>query len=232
MADDSRILITPEFRISYPQLVTPKKFQNKGEPTFTLEMIFDPEALSKFQLLDEAPADPKNPFFDVDVQQMILAVIKGKWGADTYSKDEWVRNWPVKSGDILANKRKGKGKEAILGKKLIKCKASAEYPPELLYLEDGVTKAINRGVDSQLVKAKALFVGGFYGFAEVTAKALDTPQGKFVTFYLNSIKLTREGERLGGESLMRRFDQSGVSGGVSGVDPTSGMGDDDSDIPF
>lgn len=226
MSDDSRILITPEFRMSYPQLVQAKKFQNKGEPTFTLEMIYEPEDLSKFQLLD----DTTNKFLDVDVQQMVLAVIKGKWGADSYDKEEWGRNWPIKSGDIIANKRKGKGKEALLGKKVIKCKASAEYAPELLYVEDGVTKAINRGADSQLTKAKSLFVGGFYGFAEVTCKALDTPQGKFVTFYLNSIRLTREGERLGGESLMRRFDQTGVAGGVSSVDPTQGMTDDD--IPF
>jgi hypothetical protein len=209
MADDSRILITPEFRMSYPQLITPKKFQNKGEPTYNLEMIFDPEDLAKFKLLDETPADPANPFIDVDVQQMILQVIKGKWG-DINVKQEFATSWPVKSGDTISAKRKGKGAEALLGKKVIKCKASAEYPPRLYYTDDdGERKEI------------------YHAFAEVTAKALDTAQGKFVTFYLNSIKMTRRDEKFGGGSIFDKFDQSGVTGGESNVNPLT-----EDDIPF
>lgn len=233
MADDSRILITPEFRMSYPNLINPKQFQNKGEPTYSMEMIFEPEDLAKFKLLDESPADPQNPFIDVDVQQMALAVIKGKWGADSYNKDEWVKNWPIKSGDALAERRRSNGKKALdayLGKRVIRCKASADYPPRLYYQENGERKEIVRGSDTAMNKGKQIFVGGFYAFAELTVKALDTAQGKFVTFYVNSVKLTREGERFGGPSMMDRYDQSGVSGGQTAHDPTTGMTDDD--IPF
>jgi hypothetical protein len=228
MADDSRILITPEFRMSYPNLITPKQFQNKGEPTYSMEMIFEPEDLGRFKLLD----DPSGKFVDVDVQQMCLAVIKGKWG-EIDVKSEFARSWPVKSGDTLAENRKSKGKKALdayLGKKVIRCKASANYPPRLYFQEDGERKEIVRGSDTSTTKGKQLFVGGFYAFAELTVKALDTAQGKFVTFYVNSVKLTREGERFGGPSMMDRFDQSGVSGGQTAHDPTAGMTDDD--IPF
>lgn len=226
MANDSRILITPEFRMSYPQLVVPKRYKNKGEPTYNLEMIFAPEDLKKFKLLDESKGD----FIDVDVQQMCLAVAKGKWGDGLNVKTEFATKWPIKSGDVLSAKRKGKGAEALLGKKLIKCKASAEYAPTLYFMEEGERKEISRGSDVSSAKGKALFVGGHHAFAELTVKAVDNDNGKFITFYVNTVMFTREDEKFGGGSIFDRYDQSGTQGGESSVDPTQGMSDDD--IPF
>lgn len=231
MSTASRILITPECRMSFPNLVKPRAFQQggkeKGEPRYSVEMIFDPNDLGKFKAPDEASGG----FVDVDIRQVAADVAKEKW--PDINVKESVQNrslgWLINDGAAKADARKEKGKDSehYRGMKIISAKASVEYPPRLLVPTSDGRKTVMRGLDSDESLAAQYFVGGNYAIAEVNVKAVDTPQGRYVTCYLNSIKFTRQGERLGGASLMERFE--GIEGGESDHDPTEGM---DDDIPF
>lgn len=220
----SKILITPEFRMSYPNLVTPRAFKGKsGEPVYNVEMLFPAEQLEEFKLFDEKAQE----FITVDVRQVASAVAKEEWaGIDVKAEFQVGKNWPILTGDDLADKKDAAGKsgDAYRGMKVIRAKASNEYPPRLYCSEDGQRKQLVRGLETDENRAKQLFVGGHYAFAEVTCKAQETPQGKFITFYINSVRFLREGERLGSPSLMDRFD--GVQGGQEDYDPTAGMDDE------
>ena len=231
MAGSTHILITPEFRFSYPKLVVPKPFmQNgkaKGDPNYGLQMIFEPEDLERFKLFDE----DAGTFVDVDIRKICAQVAKDEW-PDLNLKEavaEKELSWPIVKGDKLAAKAEAKKKESehYKGMEVISASASQEYPPMLYVTENGKRKQIVRGLDTDEQKAKQLFdVGGNFGFAEVTVKAGDV-NGKYVKFYVNSVRFTKAGQRLGGTSMMDRFD--GVMGGESDHDATEGL---DDEIPF
>ncbi len=103
-----------------------------------------------------------------------------------------------------------------------------EIPPRLYCIEDGKKRQLVRGLDSDMEKASQLFRGGSYVYAELTVKAVKTPQGKFVTCYVNGVVFVKQGEMLGSPSMMDRYD-GGITGGESDYDPTEGL---DDDIPF
>jgi hypothetical protein len=63
-------------------------------------------------------------------------------------------------------------------------------------------------------------------FAELSIVAGDTPN-KYVTCYINSVRFHKDGARLGGTSIMDRFE--GVAGGAADHNPKS---EDDDEIPF
>lgn len=222
----SRILITPEFRLSYPNLVTPRAYQDKGDKKYSLEMLFDPESMGKFKAPDEA----SGTFVDVNLAQIAAEVAKEEWNGINVKEavGSGALGWPINSGDAKADKREMKKKSGdhYRGLKVISAKASLEYPPTLYVKKtDGGWGRMMRGMDSEESQANNLYAGGNYCFAEINVKAVETPQGNFVTVYVNSVKFLREGERLGGQSLMERFD--GIGGGQSDHDPTAGMGSDD-----
>lgn len=229
----SRILITPPFRLSYPNLVEPRAFQQngkpKGDPKFSFEMLIEPDNLENFKLHDETT----DTFVPVDIRKICVQVCKETWGSDFDVKTEFADKWPVKKGDVEADKKEAKGKDGDVyrGLYVINAKANEEFPPRLYYKADGKRKQIARGLDTDEARAKQLFAAGNYCFAEVTVKALETPQGKFIAFYVNSVMYLKEGERIGGNSLMDRFD--GIEGGISDYDPTEGMAEEtlDDEIP-
>ncbi len=235
----SRILITPTFRMSYPNLLKARAFgkksdQDSGDPRYSVEQIYDAESLTKFQIFDEKV----QKFVDVDVRRVAAAIAKEEW-PDLSVKDAvaaGVLGWPIKDGDQHAAKREIEGKknsEQYLGKKIMYAKANVDYPPRLYYMKDGKREQIVRGTTAGDQLATQLFYGGAYAFAEITVKAVLSGSNKFVTCYLNSIRFVKDGDRFGGGSMMDRFD--GIDGGTADIDPTGGVetgADADDDIPF
>lgn len=222
------ILITPEFMMSYPEsLIKPQQYNNKGPYRYSVEMVFDPDDLASFK----RPND-QGEFEDVDIKKVLSQVAKSEW-PDINVKEAVSSGdlrWPITKGDKKADKREQKGKksEYYRGKEVITAKTGEEFPPRLYYVEGGKLKQIARGMDSEEAKARNMFRGGNFGYAEINIKAIEINEIKHIVFYVNSVRYTREGERIGGMSMMDRFE--GVSGGVSDHDPTEGM-DDDDDIP-
>lgn len=230
----SRILITPTFRMSFPALVKPRAFsgdgrqKDSGEKSYSVEMILAPEDLGKFKMVD----DQSGEFTDVDLKQVLAAVAKEEW-PDVSVKESVEKgnlHWPIRDGDAYADDREGRGKKGndhYRGHKVVRLKASEEYPPRLYYTENKERKQVVRGSDSSEQRANQMFYGGAYAFAEITVRAIEVSGKKYLTCYVNSVKFVKGGERLGGKSLMERFD--GVEGGESDYDPTEGL---DDDIPF
>jgi hypothetical protein len=215
--------------------VTPKPFEEdgkpKGDPVYSVEMLFDMDSLTKFKQWD----DDKGTFIEVDVQRLAVTLLKERFGADFDAKAAHQHgglHWPFRKGDTLAETKgaKGdhyKGKMVIRGKalSLIKDKPNA---PRLYFVDsDGKRKELSRGLDSNIHRANDLFYSGAYFFAELSMVADETAQGKYVTFYVNSVRFVKDGERLGSSSLMDRFD--GIQGGAAAVDPTKNL---DDEIPF
>jgi len=221
-----RKVITSEFRMSFPALALTTQYQNKGDPYYSTEMIFDPEALENFRVYDEKTGE----FEIADFKKLAVAVAKEVW-PDLDIKEAAANgslHWPVAQGTPLADagKEKGKNREAYRDKVIVRGKASGEYAPTLIYTENKERKKLAREFEADLAKAKALFAGGNYAFAEINLKAHEVSGTKYITSYLNAIKFTRTGERLGGQSVMDLFD--GTQGGQEDYDPTTGV---DEEIP-
>ncbi len=241
MANEMIRLISPVLRMSFPNVVEPKAFKKgnvTGQPNYNTSLFGEPDLLRKFKRVNEK-GDALVDCFLVDVA---MEMVKKTWASDTDTPEKlnvfiqalnMNKMWPFADGTKAADDPKAQGKSEFLrGQKIIRCGSTEKIPPALHVREkkDGkvVTTLLNRGVPSDMARAKALFVGGNYAYAELSCTAGDTPQ-KHVKFYLNSLVFVKQGERLGqAQSLIGKFD--GIEGGIDDQhDPTAGMSDD---IPF
>lgn len=235
MANDnpSRTVLSSTFILSFPNLLTPKQYQGKGDPFFSMEMIFDTPDLEKFRLWN----DESGTFEEIDIKRLLVELAKEKW-PDINVKEAVVHGglfWPVKNGDKHADGREAKGKknnDHYRGMSIINAKSSADYPPRLYYMDGKLRRQVDRVTDAGKQVVSQKFYGGAKCFAELNVVAQETPQGKYLSFYVNAVRFVKDGERLGGMSAMDRFD--GIHGGESDYDPTDGMSDeiDDDEIPF
>lgn len=228
------LLITPPFTLGYPNVIEPRPYMEggkvKGDPKFSMEMIFDPGDMGSFKL----PTDDGG-FQDEDIAKVYVRAAKRAFGDDFDVKAAAAHGglkWPLLSGEKLMEKKISKGKkpESVAhyeGKKIISATCSQDYPPTLKYTEGGQRKQINRGLDADVQKAKGLFYGGAVCIAELSIKGMEVDERKYIVTYFNSLMFIRNGERLGGQSLMDRFD--GIDGGQSDHDPTAGL---DDEIPY
>lgn len=239
MADDtpSKVLLTPIFRMSYANLVKPKKAKDRkgreqGDPKYSLQHLFKPEDMDKFRMQDP----DSDAILTVNLKTVCKDLAKQKWPdeplAEVFPKDKsgFLKGWPVRSGDKLAElknaKKKGTG-DAYLGTEVISSKSNQEYRPRLMVRgEDGNLQTLDlEQNDEGKFKNKAdadtaekLFRSGSYATAEITLRPVETEQGNYITCYLNKVKFVKEGPRLGGGGgLMERFD--GIDGGESDYDP-------------
>lgn len=228
-------LITPVFRMSYPNLLKAKPYMEngvaKGAPRYSLQMVFKPEDLGKFKAWD----GEKGEFVDMSLPHVLANLAKGMW-PDMNVKEAVKHDglhWPIK--DALAEaERRSKGRElsevireAMAGNKLISTDTLETMPPHLYYSDKGQRKEIARGTTDGDAMIARMFTGGNYGYAEVKVKVGTAGTNKYLKLYLNSVRYVREGEKFGSEGLMARYD--GVSGGEANTDPTEGM---DDEIPF
>lgn len=226
----SLLLRTPTFRMSHPNLVVAKPYVDpntgrKGEPTFNAEMLIQPDDIAKFQVRRDSGWE------DIDVQRAMAEVAKMEW-PDINIKEAVANRglrWPLVDGNKKKAEREAKGKkgDAYEGVKVIPIKSKEDYPPQLFVVDNGKFRELNRDEAEDKRKAESLFVGGYYAKANVNVRAMETPQGRFVVFYVNGVVFVKQGERIGGMSPEERF--GGIEGGMADYDPTDGM---DDEIPF
>lgn len=228
-------LITPEFRLSFVNLVIPQPYMEngkpKGDPYFSLEMLFDPEDMKSFKRWDEDAQD----LIDVDVARICVEAAKNAWPGINVQEEFTVGdNWPIHDGDAHADAKEAAGKKNVdhyRGIKLIKAKTNQDIPPRLYIMEKGKRVQLAQAIEADANRAKQLFAGGNYAYAELSCAGVMSGKNKYITFYVNSVVFTREGDRLGGSSLMDRFE--GYKSQTTDYDPTDGMdGDLDDEIPF
>lgn len=231
--EDAKIsILTPNFRMSYPKLDKPVPFMRngkpQGDPKFSLQMIFQPEDMGKFKMVGDG-----DEIVDVDISKVCKDLAMKRWPGrelpDLFpKKSNGLTNWPIKKGDTLVqlegNKAKPKNVDHLEGMYVITATGSAKYPPQLRYRDKGQIVTLDRESEADMKIVKKLFgVGGYYASAEISLMAHEVDDKCYVTFYLNKVMFKKEGERLGGQSLMDRFD--GLDGGESDVDPTAGDND-------
>ena len=237
-------LVSQPFILSFPEIVEPKAYKPKGAtepkggPEYSFEAISEPDDLTAWDIFDQEKGD----FIKGDVQKRIVKLAREKWGAD-YNVVDAVKTkdlgWPFKSGDQKADD-KGSKAEHYRGKKSWRAHAKPVINGRInkpsLYesVDGGKLIKLMRSTEAGKARIDELFYGGAICTAEVSAVALETPQGKFVTLYFNSLVFERDGERLGGGSKIEKL--RGVEGGSTDYDPTKNMGDGadslDDEIPF
>lgn len=226
------ILRSPMFRMSFPNVIEPRAYMGTGAKTFGVEMLLNPDDLGKFQLLtDEKDESGASIWEEVDVQKLMVKIAKDAW-ADINVKEAVKHGgltWPLIDGDKKAADREAKGKKGDIykGYKVLKASSNEEYAPSIHIIDGGVYRELDRNSESDMAIAKTRFVAGYYAKASLSCKAIETPQGKFIKFYMNAILFVKDGERIGGMSTADRF--GGIEGGSSDYDPTEGM---DDEIPF
>jgi hypothetical protein len=217
--------------MSYAKLVKPAPFiengKPKGDPVYSTQAIILNDDMASFHDWD---AD-KGEFHDVELARVCASLAKAEW--PEMSVKEAVAhgglNWPIQNGDALAESLGEKGKH-YAGARVIRMKANQEYPPKLYFKEGSGRKQIARGTSNGEAQATQYFYSGAYAFAEITVQAGTAGQNKYVTCYVNAVHFVKHGDRLGGASLMDRFD--GIHGGESNYDPTGGGADLDDEIPY
>ena len=219
--------MTSPFIMSFPVLFDPKQYKGKGDPKFSLSMLFDPDDLKNFQVVNDDTGQLQTKSFN----EIAAAIAKAEWGED-FNPAEAVKNnemvWPVKKGSIIADK-KGEAYEIYRGKMLVTANSSADNIPSLVYTdENGKIVQLDRTVPSMMQKAKTIFYAGAVCRAELNMKATISGDKKYISRYLNSVLFVKDGTRLGngGQTAFERF--GGIDGGTSDIDPTAGL---DNEIP-
>jgi len=222
--------------MSFPNLIKAKEYMEKGKPSgkfsYSVEALFPEASLVKFQVLRDGK------LVEVNIQDILVELAKEKWPGIVI-KDAFAgvaqKGWPLKRGDAVADALKAKGKngEHYRGMRLMALKSNVSdkvQPPSLGIAQKGGAYKINRLVETDLDKARQAFVGGNYAMAELNLAASEVGGMKYLTPYLNLVRYTREGPKLGGGggALMERYD--GVNGGSSSHDPTEGMVEEE--VPF
>lgn len=245
MANKSRTVLSPEFRMSYPSVIVAKEFKDKGKPSgkffYQTETILTEDSLKKFRVLRDGV------LVEVDIQQLLAELAREAWGdeknpetgAPLTVKEMFAgplaKGWPLRKGDVVAEKLKAEGKNGdhYRGMRVMAIKANKTdkaLPPALGFADANGFKPLDRLSPTDMQRAQMMFAGGNYAVAELNIVAQDVSGLKYLTPYLNSITYTREGVKLGnqGGQLMSRFE--GIKGGASDHNPTAGM--DDDEIPF
>jgi len=218
--------------MSYSNLAEAKPFVNpktgvKGEPQFSVEMLLQPDDLAAFAVRRG------DAWEDINVRNAMGEVAKNAW-PDLNIKEAVKHGglgWPLKNGDAKKAAREANGKkgDAYAGTFVLPVKSKQELPPQLYVVDNGKIVELDRYVDKDMSKIKQLFASGNFAKANVNVRAVETHQGKYITFYVNAVIFVEQGDRIGGMTAEDRF--GGIEGGMADVDPTAGV-DLDDEIAF
>ena len=228
-------VFTKPFIISYPELMAPKPFKEGGDPQYSFEALSEPDDLKVWEMLNRETGDVRED----SVEKVAVGLAKERWGDDFDVKAAVAHgglHWPFKSGDKKAEEKGAKG-EHYQGKKVWRAHAKNEingrHNEPSLYeaASDGSITKLLRSTEDGKRRINDLFYGGAICTAELNVVAMETPQGKYITIYMNSVVFEKDGDRLGGGSNIERH--RGVHGGETNYDPTTNMSPDlDDEIPF
>lgn len=168
-------VLTPEFRISYPNVFQPKSAAEGQEPKYSISMIF-PKAKNADgtwkSVMDSAPAEMK---------AAVVAAIVAKWGAD---KAKWPKGLKLPFRDGAEKDNDGYGEGVLF------CNASGKNKPGVVSVYD----------KTKQITDPAEFRGGYYARATVNAFAYDKAGNRGVAFGLNNLIKIRDGEPFGNAS--------------------------------
>jgi hypothetical protein len=196
------LVLTPEFRVSYPAVFQPKSAAEGQELKYSISMIFPKvkDASGKWKsVMDSAPAEMK---------AAVVAAIINKWGAD---KTKWPKGLKLPFRDGAEKDQDGYGEGVLF------VNASSKNKP-------GV---VDQGVKDIIDPSK--FYGGCYARAKLNAFAYDKAGNRGVAFGLNNVQLIRDGEPFGARSNPSNdFDSiptpSGTPAGIAANDALTDLG--------
>jgi len=174
MANVSK-LITPEGRVSFPTVFEPRAFAQGGDAKYGVTLLFDKDS-----------ADLS------DLRKAAIQAVTDKWGPDkakwpanlrshdlsTYLSPTGKDGWPFRDGDL-------QGYDGY--ENTVSVKFSSKTKPGL----------VDRAV--MPIVSQEEFYAGCYARVQCAPFAFDTSGNRGVTFMLNHIQKTRDGEAFSGK---------------------------------
>ncbi len=186
----SEIVVTPEFRMVWPNLFEPRAFIRDGKPTgepkYGLTMLFDPEEVR-------------------DLKGIAAKVAKAQWPG----RDLKELKFPFKNGDALAKKQAEAKKDGSFYEGKVVVKTSSKFAPQVVDLER-----------KEILDPKRVYSGvyGYAELNFVAYPGVGGGQDG-VTCYVNFVMVSRNGDRIAGrnvEDVFAGIDGSDVNTDVGG----------------
>lgn len=164
-------VITPEFRVSFPALFTPKGFEQQ-EPKYSLVMLFDKKTNIK-----KATTNKKGEPLSVSLWDAAQNAATEKWGAD---KAKWPKNlkMPFRDGSERAD--------------------TPGYDNTIFITSSNKNQPGLVDQSRQPILNEKDFYAGCYARAELIAFAYDKAGNKGVSFSLQNVQKLRDGEPFSG----------------------------------
>lgn len=222
---DPRYTTTELATLLWPKVIIPEAFidpktkKAKGEPAYTLTVMFP-----------EASADLRA------IKELSIQVIKDSW-PELDIRAAWADkslHLPWNTGEeMIAKKTKrlvDRGKEYNgnddyqLGHTLLKTTTKLARPALAVLLNGKLVDLLD---DTAIALHKSKFYSGVQGAVQIKLSAIEVEGRKFVVAYLQQVVSSGRGKQIGGKLASDTF--SGFAGTVVDEDPTSGM---DDEIPF
>lgn len=176
--NEARRFLTPKFKILYPNLFTPRAYQNKGPKKYDCEMLFDKETTS-LDLFNKA----------------VTAAIVDRWGKDKTQWPEGLRR-PIIDGDKpKKNKKTGVMEVKPEYKGMWVIKASCPEERKLLVVDK----------NNQDIEVKSDIYGGAFCRAQIWASTYENDLMAGITFKLDAVQKLADGKRIGGVSAEKVF---------------------------
>lgn len=199
MTEDTKtmgIVVTPEFRMVWPNLFEAKPFMRNGkavgEPKYGMTMLFEP-----------------GPELD-EFKKIAGKVAKAKFGTiDGVT-------FPFKKGDAEAEKAAAKGKDGSFYKGLVVVKTSSQFQPQVV--DDQSQPIIDHG---KIYSGCYGFAEVNFVATEITS---DDGVKRYVTAYTNFVMKSRDGDRIAGRTAKDVF--KGIKGKEVDFDPSASMDDE------
>lgn len=179
---DRHMIVTPIVRLSFPQLFTPRAYQDDPEnkKVYRADLIFTREQL-------------KEPYAGKKAQtvSLLTAIQNAKidmWGYDKTKKNNGWPKFPhptIKDGNEKTN-QEGEVIEAYQDMFYITPKTGEKFPPKIY----GPRKETN-------LTEQDLY-GGCWVRAQILVKAYENGANKGIALYLNEVMKVRDDEKFGG----------------------------------
>lgn len=176
---ERHMVITPVCRLSFPQLFTPRAFQDlEGQPkSFQCELIFDDSDAFKEAYKGKKTQTPS-------MARVVTNAKIDQWGKD---KDDWPKmpNRVFKIGNDRKSKDTGEVYQGYEDKVFVTVKSGEKFPPRIV------------GKDGKPIGENEMY-GGCYVRAQLVARPYIFGKNHGVRFLLFSVMKEDDGERFGG----------------------------------
>ncbi len=207
------IVVTTLARASFPQLFTPRSFQDQPDQAkeFKIDLLLDKDDIKK----PGKGAKGATP----SLYEAYCNARSDQWGSN---KEKWPK---MRYGfkDVFKDGNKSKNSEGEVytgyaGKIVITAKAKEKYPPKIV---DRYGKPLEE---------KDMY-GGCFVFAQLVARPYDFAGNRGVSFKLNQVMKWEDGERFGGggnHEMAFAVEEDG-SGHMGGGEAGEGGGESEDD---